>query len=81
MYCGCKASLALFPGDSQILSHSCGEKLGEGLVPLLHHRPEMVLYILLDGPSADTCFDTEQCTYPQPPALLGGYGTRPSPQL
>ena len=30
--------LALSPGHSQILSHSCGEKLGEGLGSLLHHR-------------------------------------------
>ena len=34
--------LALFPGHSQILSRSRGEKLGEGLVPILRHGPEMV---------------------------------------
>ena len=34
--------LASSPGHSQILSRSCGEKSGEGLVPLLRHRPEMV---------------------------------------
>ena len=34
--------IALSPGNSQILSHSRGEKSGEGLVPILHHGPEMV---------------------------------------
>ena len=31
-----------FPGQSQILSHSHGDKLGEGLVPLLHHGLELM---------------------------------------
>lgn len=31
-------TVALFPGYSQIVSHSCGKKLGEGQVPLVHHR-------------------------------------------
>ena len=35
-------SLASSPGHSQILSRSGGEKLGEGLVPILCHGPEMV---------------------------------------
>ena len=35
-------TLASFPGHSQILSRSCGDKLGEGLVPLLCHGLEMV---------------------------------------
>ena len=34
--------LALSPGHSQILSHSCGEKLGEGLGVKLRHGLEMV---------------------------------------
>ena len=34
--------VALFLGHCQILSHTCGEKLGEGLGSLLLHRPEMV---------------------------------------
>ena len=34
--------LASSPGYSQILSRSCGEKLGEGLEPLLCLGPEMV---------------------------------------
>ena len=36
------AKLASSLGHSQILSRSCGEKSGEGLVPLLPHEPEMV---------------------------------------
>ena len=39
--CGSR-TLALSPGPSQILSHSRGEKSGEGLGSKLHHRPEMV---------------------------------------
>ena len=35
-------NIASSPGHSQILSRSRGEKSGEGLVPLLRHRPEMV---------------------------------------
>ena len=46
LYClvngGSQSSLASSPDHSQILSHSYGEKLGEGLGSLLHHRPEMV---------------------------------------
>ena len=38
--------LASSPGHSQILSHSRGEKSGEGLVPILRHGPEMVDSIL-----------------------------------
>ena len=34
--------LALSPGHSQILSHSRGEKSGEGLGSKLCHGPEMV---------------------------------------
>ena len=34
--------LASSPGHSQILYRSRGEKSGEGLVPILHHGPEMV---------------------------------------
>ena len=34
--------LASSPGHSKILSRSCGEKSGEGLVPLPRHGPEMV---------------------------------------
>ena len=34
--------LALYPGHSQILSRSCGEKSGEGLGSKLRHGPEMV---------------------------------------
>jgi len=34
--------LASSPGHSQILSHSCGEKLGEGLGSKLRHGLEMV---------------------------------------
>ena len=34
--------LASSPGPTQILSHSRGEKLGEGLGSKLHHGPEMV---------------------------------------
>ena len=34
--------IALFPGHSQILSRSRGEKSGEGLLPILRHGPEMV---------------------------------------
>jgi len=34
--------LASSPGHSQILSHSRGEKSGEGLGSKLRHRPEMV---------------------------------------
>ena len=33
---------SLSPGHSQILSCSCGRKLGEGLGSLLRHGPEMV---------------------------------------
>ena len=35
-------TVASSPGHSQILSHSHGEKSGEGLVPLLRHGTEMV---------------------------------------
>ena len=42
----CNTVLASSPGHSQILSRSRGEKSGEGLVPLLRHRPEMVDSIL-----------------------------------
>ena len=38
----CGECVASSPGHSQILSRSRGEKLGEGLVPLLRHGPEMV---------------------------------------
>ena len=38
----CMFALASSLGHSKILSRSCGEKLGEGLVPLLRHGPEMV---------------------------------------
>ena len=38
--------VASSPGYSQILSHSRGEKSGEGLVPILRHGPEMVDSIL-----------------------------------
>ena len=39
---GAKPSLlASSPAHSQMLSHSCGEKSGEGLGTLLHHEPEM----------------------------------------
>ena len=38
--------IASSPDRSQILSRSCGEKSGEGLVPLLRHGPEMVDSIL-----------------------------------
>ena len=34
--------IASSPGHSQILSHSCGEKSGEGLGLKLSHGPEMV---------------------------------------
>ena len=34
--------IASSPGPSQILSHSRGEKSGEGLGAKLHHGPEMV---------------------------------------
>ena len=34
--------LASYPGHSQILSRSCGEKSGEGLGSKLRHGPEMV---------------------------------------
>jgi len=34
--------VASFPGHPQILSHSHGEKSGEGLGSLLHHGPEIV---------------------------------------
>ena len=34
--------LASFPGHSQILSRSRGEKSGEGLGAILRHGPEMV---------------------------------------
>ena len=41
--CACPyCNLASTPGHSQTLSHSCGENLGEGLVPILCHEPEMV---------------------------------------
>ena len=33
--------LASSPGHAQILSHSHGERSGEGLGTLLYHRPEM----------------------------------------
>ena len=36
------ANVASSPGPSQILSHSCGEKLGEGLGSKLRHGPELV---------------------------------------
>ena len=36
------AKVALYPGPSHILSHSHGEKSGEGLGSKLRHRPEMV---------------------------------------
>ena len=38
----CYTYLASFPGPSQILSHSRGEKSGEGLGSKLRHGPEMV---------------------------------------
>ena len=38
----CILLLASSPGHSQILFRSRGEKLGEGLIPLLRHEPEMV---------------------------------------
>ena len=38
----CTYTFASLPGHSQILSRSHGEKSGEGLVPLLRHRPELV---------------------------------------
>ena len=41
--------LALSPGHSEILSHSHGEKSGEGLVPILRHGPEMVDSVSNDG--------------------------------
>ena len=34
--------IAQSPGHSQILSHCCGEKSGEGLGSLLRHGLEMV---------------------------------------
>ena len=34
--------IALSSGHSQVLSHSCGEKLGISLGSLLHHGLEMV---------------------------------------
>ena len=37
-----RQQLASSPGHSQILSHSRGEKSGEGLGSKLCHRPEMV---------------------------------------
>ena len=38
----CSINIALSPGPSQILSHSRGEKSGEGLGAKLRHGPEMV---------------------------------------
>ena len=40
--CVCVCVLASFPGHSEILSHSCEAKSGEGLVPLLCHGPGLV---------------------------------------
>ena len=37
LHCKRTCTLASFPGHSQILSHSCGEKPGDGLVPILRH--------------------------------------------
>ena len=49
--CGCMSEqegiLGSSPDHSQILSCSRGEKLGEGLVPILHYGPEMVDSIFL----------------------------------
>ena len=45
MWCNleyCMLHIALSTGHSQILSRSHGQKLGEGLVPILCHGPEMV---------------------------------------
>ena len=39
LHCKCTCTLALFPGHSQILSRSRGEKPGDGLVPILRHGP------------------------------------------
>ena len=33
-----------FPAHSMIVSHSHGEKSGEGLVSFLHHEPEMPIF-------------------------------------
>ena len=41
-YTVCTYCVASFPGHSQILSRSCGEKLIEGLLALLCYRAEMV---------------------------------------
>ena len=38
----CMSYLASSPDHSQILSRSCGEKLGEGPGSLLGHGPEMM---------------------------------------
>ena len=43
---GTRSCITSSPGHSQILSRSRGEKLGEGLVPLLRHGPEMVDSVL-----------------------------------
>ena len=37
-----RIQLSFAPGHTQILSHSCGEKSGEGLGTLLRYRPETV---------------------------------------
>ena len=37
-----KMGFKYFPGHTQILSHSRGKKLGEGLGSKLRHGPEMV---------------------------------------
>jgi len=39
---GTAVTIALYPGPSQILSRSRGEKSGEGLGSKLHHGLEMV---------------------------------------
>ena len=71
-----KQQLALSPGHSQTLSHSRGEKLGEGLGLLLHHGPEMV-----DSVSANRVYVTYYITKSTISGPWHSNDPRPSPDF